>query len=134
MNYLRPWQRRIGVIALVMARVFAGGWVRSFSASDWLHWRMDDRYICSASSNLGRLSWEGLQESVPFQVPQIDYYLTGNAIPQDFLGDAQQVRWHWTCCGFEFGATTMLITGWSKSFGAVGGRPTDVDIDVDVHD
>lgn len=33
-EFLRGWRRRIGVLALVLACAFMGGWVRSYSEDD----------------------------------------------------------------------------------------------------
>jgi hypothetical protein len=115
-EYFKPWHRKIGVLTLVMACVFASGWVRSFSTFDRLQWRSDEKGICLVTSNRGLLLWEGVEESIPFQLTLPSFYLTGDATTYNFLDNGQHVTWHWGSCGFEFGETTFRITGWSKAF------------------
>ena len=33
-DFFKPWRRKIGVVTLLMACVFAAGWVKSFSTVD----------------------------------------------------------------------------------------------------
>jgi hypothetical protein len=35
-NFFEGWRRKLGVLTLLMACVFAAGWVRSFRFSEWL--------------------------------------------------------------------------------------------------
>lgn len=41
MGYFKPMRPKIGVLTLVMACVFAGGWVRSFTLTDAIFWDPD---------------------------------------------------------------------------------------------
>ena len=36
-NYFKPWRRKLGVVTLLMACVFTGGWVRSLVVKDKLN-------------------------------------------------------------------------------------------------
>ena len=115
-DFFKPWRRTIGAVTLVVASMFMGGWVRSLTAFDLLNWRTNDKSIYFVFSNRGRLSWEGLQETHPAQITLSSFYLTGDATSHDFLENVQVVKWHWKSCGFEFGETTLRITGWRKAF------------------
>lgn len=35
-SFFRGWRRKAGVVSLVIACIFASGWVRSFATTDWL--------------------------------------------------------------------------------------------------
>lgn len=45
-EYFKPWQRKIGVVALLMACVFAAGWVRSGTVEDFVHLELLKHKIC----------------------------------------------------------------------------------------
>ena len=36
-EFFKPWRRKLGIVTLVLACVFMGGWVRSYSAHDALN-------------------------------------------------------------------------------------------------
>jgi hypothetical protein len=80
-NFFQDWRRRIGCIALMMACVFATGWVRSLIAFDvikipivgerYFHWYSGDGKFCgdvvSDSAQLTAPTWEmrAIGASVP---------------------------------------------------------------------
>ncbi len=52
-DFFHRWQRKIGVVVLILALVFMGGWVRSFVVADGIHILNDDFFSVS-----GGLFWQ----------------------------------------------------------------------------
>jgi hypothetical protein len=55
--YFKPWRRKIGVVTLLMACMFAAGWIRSRSRGDLLQFERGKAIYRIASSSRG-MSWE----------------------------------------------------------------------------
>ena len=71
-EYFKPLRRRIGVVTLVMACVFAGGWVRSLT--------MLDLFTVATSNNLWRFTIEdGIVEFSFYQRVSGDPQLSQNS-------------------------------------------------------
>jgi hypothetical protein len=56
-EYFKGWRRRLGVVTLVMACVFAAGWVRCSLISEQLQIRISDSTVCAIASGKQSLSW-----------------------------------------------------------------------------
>lgn len=56
-EFFKPWRRKVGVVALVMACVFAAGWVRSFSVQDYFTFASKTRSAETILSNCGVIGW-----------------------------------------------------------------------------
>lgn len=56
-EFFKGWKRKVGVVTLVMALVFMGGWIRSRSKSDLLMVRFGESAILNFSSDQCGLGW-----------------------------------------------------------------------------
>lgn len=56
-DFFKPWRRKIGVATLVMACVFAAGWVRSFYFMDAVGFDRDDNTSETFHSDRGQIIW-----------------------------------------------------------------------------
>jgi hypothetical protein len=62
-DYFTPWRRKFGVLTLVMACVFAAGWVRSISIEDQIQIKPPDRwhrFLHVFESSHSVISWVAL--------------------------------------------------------------------------
>ena len=55
--YFKPWRRKIGVVTLVMACVFMGGWLRSLWICDSVFFVKDGNLYSLNSAN-GKIDWK----------------------------------------------------------------------------
>ena len=110
MGYFKPLRRKFGVITLVMACVFAAGWVRSLFVFDVLSIdpggsRGAGLYSLQSSLSFSRISRESPPEAetgefTPVASPLWQSEPSSN-IPPLFENDA--FDWKWKFCGFGFG-------------------------------
>lgn len=133
-NDFKPIRRKIGVVTLVMALVFMGGWVRSLIIGDIWHWRRSNTNVQSFISNGGRLSWEGSQQptqidteylqsipggsgTVTMELVQLDtFHSSQRADPTVYLNTGLPIpAEHWAYCGFEFRGYELDLGGISTS-------------------
>ncbi len=56
-EFFKPWRRKIGVMTLVIACVFAAGWVRSVSTFEQIEWRTSQANTCLIASGGQSLGW-----------------------------------------------------------------------------
>ena len=56
-EFFKPWRRRFGVLTLLMACVFMGGWVRSQSSCDNFSFISDQRIVTTLNSSCGSILW-----------------------------------------------------------------------------
>lgn len=101
----RGWRRKIGVLTLMMALVFMGGWVRSFSIKDEISVRKNVGITTHLISNRSRLGWKSVTIDDPLSTNfTISFYFAKPAKEHDFYrGHDVRWKWRWQCCGFEFG-------------------------------
>jgi hypothetical protein len=102
------WRRKVGLMTLLMACVFAAGWVRSFYVRDTII--IYGRFpVLSVSSKDGQLSWE----------KQLPFVLKGPFNPVQDLNDGAQNYWepwdiHWRWrrewYGFLFGSGVLSLS------------------------
>lgn len=106
-SYFKPWRRKLGVLTLAMACVFAAGWVRSHAVSDRISIQIDDLGYCFFASSQGYVSWRRTYGGPhDFPVKRIAWQTfadhKGVWQPAGDLGDAK-VAWRWQAFGFDFG-------------------------------
>ena len=108
-DYFKPWRRKIGVVTLVLACVFAAGWVRSLTRVDLIElngkpWRYN------VSSGFGQLHfWQmsPLEKKIPFFRASFVMKLknfTGHTITNGvatFDPMRNQTTWRWDWMGFH---------------------------------
>lgn len=61
-GYLKPWRRKIGIVTLVMACLFARGWVRSLRSDDGVAIRENKQIIHFLSSSPRGIEWQRKEE------------------------------------------------------------------------
>ena len=110
-DFFHGWRRKIGVVMLVLACVFAVGWVRSIIVADIISWANRINTYDLFISAEQQLSWqttydvEGLQIiTLPaWQSSTLDYTVPDN--------DDDQTIWRWRILGFELGEFPPQMTG-----------------------
>jgi hypothetical protein len=102
-EFFRGWKRKVGVVTLLMACVFAGGWVRGYSMYDSLalgqtRWSTSrygimviKRFETSGAPIRERTEW-GSSSLVDF----------GDMNPIDANFSHASFNWRWTRLGFDF--------------------------------
>ena len=100
-DFFKGWRRKIGVVSLVMACVFMGGWVRSFVFGDYFQWNCG---CCSTNGNLlitppdlSEIHWEWPEWSVT-NVSAAEEESTLNEMP-----------WKWRFMGFGDGEFSIFF-------------------------
>lgn len=104
-SYFKRLRRKIGVVTLVMACVFAAGWVRSLVTKDTFSLRRDPRTICFVILNQSRvLLW---QLTAPFATTTVQgFHETAPVANENYFNETEYVvEWHWQAAWFEFGKT-----------------------------
>jgi hypothetical protein len=116
-SYFRGWKRKIGVVMLATACVFAAGWVRSKLIADSIELEPVIRTSKSEASityyNLtsmnNRIAWDELRyEFGPEEnVEPGQKYPQGNTqsllTSDGYVWDDPEMKWHWRTVGIGFG-------------------------------
>ena len=100
--FFKPWRRKAGCVTLVMACVFAAGWVRSHEAHDEFDFCLSKRNYQCFVSNLSRLTWFRTREEPTNEFGNFRFYSATKSWTRSFLTDGL-CTWRWRYCGFEFG-------------------------------
>lgn len=103
-TYFKPLRRKIGVIALVMACVFAGGWVRSLKTRDNLVFPRPKIQHAMASA-AGVLRWTKYV-NVGKPIFGANSEPVGDREDHDSFWKNRTVHWRWGALGFDFGSAT----------------------------
>ena len=102
-EFFEGWRRKVGCVTLVMACVFAAGWVRSFRVEDGISFPTGDPNIgalVSVNGEIGLIQWYDDDNLWPDgAVPQVASTPFPPATPTS-LG-----TWIWCCCG-------LGVKGW----------------------
>ena len=112
-EYFRGWKRKIGVATLVMACVFAAGWVRSIFVHDVLLFVHDGDVLGLWGSQSGSLRWStDIVNAQVWTVPQWQNWIASEGV-HPF--DDPNIEWQWRCCGFGVAddATERVVPYWS---------------------
>ena len=67
-KFFKPWRRKIGVVMLVTACVFTGGWVRSVRTQETIQFRVSKKSVYFFVSNRNWLYWKCVRELYPSQM------------------------------------------------------------------
>lgn len=105
-NHFKPLRRKIGIATLVMACVFAGGWVRSLTHTDSL-WVTSPDIQHMFTSQRGAFRWGK-------QIPNLshDYSFDLSEVPDaiyrnhDTFWRSYEMDWRYGIGEFDFGAGT----------------------------
>ena len=131
-SYFRPWQRKLGVVTLLLACLFAVGWVRSLYAFEEIVWRFEsllfgalsvDQTILFAGFCVNEQKGNGFipeftsEEFRPFaeEVRQIDWMGTFLSIRAGILRDYQQENFFPTHFAIPYPSIVlplMLLSAW----------------------
>jgi len=121
-SYFKSWRRTIGVVTLMLALVFTGGWVRSLSVMDVVlfgsgKYTMEHCVSVDHSLVWGRLRTDDSRSIIVFPV----WETSGSSNLDAFL-DRANLRCSWRRCGFGVGEmnagpadrhTIWIIPYWS---------------------
>ena len=100
-DYFKPWRRKIGVVTLVMACVFAATWIRSFNVADCAQW--DFAVFCSGEGNL--------YVTVPIPL-KIEWAWPEWTVEKDadIESALNEVKWRWRSIGFGYAEVGFFDT------------------------
>lgn len=113
-DFFRGWKHKAGCLTLMLACVFAAGWVRSRSQYDlvMLPWQDDTYCIESAwgAMDFGRLTVHDNRTRATWKSDPISATTWrwrdqhGNPMLVDHLSEVEEIEWRWDWGGFHFGA------------------------------
>jgi hypothetical protein len=95
-SYFKPWRRRIGMVTLVMACVFAAGWVRSRYFFDQFSVLTKQDILCLFNSESSELTWSTWTNVSSF--PMFD---SGPASPRDLVQTYARATYRCRFCGLK---------------------------------
>lgn len=81
MGYFKPLRRKLGVLTLFMACVFAAGWIRSISCWNVIDLSMLHR-SCEWNSSFGSIQWAGWDAEECVTWPVVSFG-SGQLVPLD---------------------------------------------------
>ena len=102
-EFFKPWRRKLGVVTLAVACVFAGGWVRSLGVSDRRSHRIGNTTYFIISSH-GFASWCAVTSGSPSDIPlrwQTKSERKTKWLPSELWGTAK-ADWRCQALGFDF--------------------------------
>jgi len=107
-EFFKPWRRKIGVVTLVLACVFMGGWVRSYSFTDQLIPPGQTSTFHVWVSLRGRFAWMKVQGQAARVAPSLPMFSSapGNS-PCPI--DREYSKWYWQFMGFGSGTGNAHI-------------------------
>lgn len=110
-TYFQPLRRKLGVLTLLFACGFMGGWMRSLTDLDALFW-LKEKVTYSVVSFNGYINWERIW---PVRTPRPTRWLyrhNGSPSFEDPM-EGTDIHWRYAALGFSFSAfsTTIPVTG-----------------------
>jgi hypothetical protein len=106
-EFFNDWRRKLGVVTLVMACVFAAWWLRSFRTEDSFFYPNGPYITDSLFSIAGSIGWSRDDESVwDMQRDRRDYgFRSRRSVGRPFLmyPEVSQWRWAWYWNGLGCG-------------------------------
>jgi len=102
-DYFKPWRRKIGVVTLVMACVFAAGWVRSLTFVEAVDWQIYQSGVIlgSIDSHFGLFVVED-GKSNRFSYPE--WGTVEFRTVEELVSEGGTPVWHWQRFGFHVAA------------------------------
>lgn len=98
-EFFRGWRRKVGVVTLMMACVFAAGWVRSLTSTDGFQWNLKAfGFGAMSTHNSVAVIFGILDEPFGWSLPE---FMSGrfSTIDEQFKG----LDWRWGFAGIRFG-------------------------------
>jgi hypothetical protein len=115
-DFFKPWQRKIGVVTLMMACALMAGWIRSLTHFEGVSLpvgQMPNHFFVSWDSSL---VWLTENAGITGAYPQFKSRRI-NAGIDDRIFESPYYEWRWKWCGFGFGVATgsalTVIPYWS---------------------
>ena len=110
-EFFHGWKRKFGVATLVLACVFAAGWMRSLTVQDQFFGQHHQSVHILISMD-GAVSWMRCSPvflKVPIRWQWISQDSTDRRAVQDTWTNqlVENVDWKWGLCGFVFGCASM---------------------------
>ena len=139
--YFKPLRRKLGVITLALACVFAAGWFRSHVVADRIAFNFLNRWHDRFVSFRGNVDWEFVEIHYEKR-PATMYFGLFDAIGVSFFNSKQdyspsasddeqhQIKWHWRWCGIgrgEFGRGTSEV--FCEEFNRTSNPRTEIPLD-----
>ena len=122
-EFFRGWKRKLGAATLLMALVFLGGWVRSYSTVDWTDFSSGNYQREKLESRNGAIYWESTvrptsQPKLPWVFPK---WCRASLLHSGYVPIDDLVDWRWEGYGFRSGvideydgkSTFQAIPYWS---------------------
>ena len=113
-EYFKEWRRKVGVLTLVLACIFAGAWIRGFTIEDVV--RMGDGQrivtrgrILQTLSTSARNGFVWTREDTDSDITWLagrQSHPVGESHsfdPKENVIDTGVMDWRWQFCGFDFG-------------------------------
>jgi len=121
-EFFGGWRRKLGVVTLAMACLFAAGWVRSIWTEDRIHIPMKDDDTIVFGSAYGSLIVESWPDQVRFfhidkskaRYPKWQHQSLGIIASEQFEWRTPEWRWRWN--GFGYGHFPLMQTKDAASF------------------
>jgi hypothetical protein len=105
-EFFRGWRRKIGVLTLLMACVFAAGWVRSFTVTDLFVFAVGQNQTDILGSLKGSFGWQTTHQEAPHPISIYPTWIRSDNLTAKSLeagGEAEGIRWRWRFLGFDGG-------------------------------
>lgn len=111
-DYFKPWRRKFGVMTLVLACVFLGGWFRSRTTRDNFFISHPSALHAFASAG-GTVRWG--RQTPGFQDDDLFDYSSRPVLDQEdhdsYWRAEEAMEWRYGFGDFDFGAGSSMITG-----------------------
>lgn len=112
-GFFKPWRRKIGMVTLLMACLFTGGWVRSGSTRDLFNFPISETRLLILESNCGKVEWNLYENQAG--IPACDFHYSLETRDNAFLFDGLQPKWQWSGYGFQAGVYEYLNTAGGRT-------------------
>ena len=121
-EFFRGWRRKLGVVTLVVACVFAAGWVRSTIIADEFDYSFNHTSSRIIALLDGHIVWMIFDHVRPTNVPAIGFYFNEPFQTFDKFYHDKSKTWKWRFCGIAVGRaensgkseiTIFVVSFWS---------------------
>jgi len=103
MGYFKPLRRKIGIVTLLLACVFMGGWVRSSFFIEGVYFPLEMKRSASLESYASSIIWMSQHGSDSGPYPEFHSRRISDI--DDRVFENPLFQWRWQLCGFGFGNT-----------------------------
>lgn len=115
-GFFKSLRRKLGVVTLGIALLFAAVWVRSIIVCDNVRLRPDDATVYQFASCGGRLALESREAAIPRKTQQAIRWTQFPVRHIESLGVRNgRTNWYWQVFGTDICTTSEKITGRSRT-------------------